>query len=81
MSTEDLCVAASQGDVKAVRSLLKSLTGTQVNGQDSSKNTALYKAASLGHEQVLMELLSSKEIDVNARSAGGNTALHGTEIR
>ena len=65
--------AASDGDVDAVRSLLKS-DGVDVNVRDWDDLTALVPAASAGHLD-MCKYLVDEGIDVNAADKDGITAL------
>lgn len=64
--------AASDGDKKAIQSLLKE--GTDVNARDWDDLTALIPAASSGHLDIC-KLLVKEGIDVNAKDKDGITAL------
>mmetsp|Transcript_14721 Transcript_14721/g.23807 ORF Transcript_14721/g.23807 Transcript_14721/m.23807 type:complete len:897 (-) Transcript_14721:44-2734(-) len=64
--------AASDGDKKAIQTLLKS--GVDVNVRDWDELTALIPAASSGHLEIC-KLLVKEGIDVNAMDKDGITAL------
>jgi ankyrin repeat protein len=78
MTMPDLLKAASTGKLEEVRKLLKSgwlKKGTDPNVADGDGATALHKAASKGHVEVLKALLDAGA-NINAAEEMGWTALH-----
>lgn len=75
---EQLREAALNGDVDAVRRLLKA--GVNPDARDPEGRTALMYAAT-GGEATIMELLLDAGADVNARDAYGSTALMEAALR
>ncbi len=67
-----LFLAASEGDVKTVRSLID--TGENVNARDTEGETPLMYAAVRGQTQVVL-LLLSKGAQIDVVSVNGETAL------
>ena len=70
----EINVAAQNGDLKKVKSLLKA-NPDLVFTKDTSGHTPLHEAAYNGHNQVVELLLASKA-DINAKDGRGYTALY-----
>ena len=70
--SEDLLVAAREGDLAQVRSLLGQ--GAAVDGHDRSGATPLIVASANGHLEIVQALTAAKA-DTNLRDASGRTAL------
>lgn len=69
---EELCFAATRGDVEAVKRLLKS--GANPDGRDRFSGSALEAAATGGFTEIV-SLLIHKGADVNSRGILGGTPL------
>jgi hypothetical protein len=73
VSTDNIWVAAGDGDVDRVRALLDA--GGNPNDQDENGLTPLSSAASYGRKEVL-ELLIARGADPTWSDEDGDTALH-----
>jgi len=69
----DMIVAAANGDVNCVKSLLQK--GLDINTCDFDKRTTLHLSSSQGNDTVV-ELLIKEGADVHAVDRYGNNALH-----
>tara|TARA_B110000305_G_C18921009_1_gene395133 strand:- start:15 stop:431 length:417 start_codon:yes stop_codon:yes gene_type:complete len=69
----DMIVAAADGDVNCVKSLLQK--GLDINTCDFDKRTTLHLSSSQGNDTVV-ELLIKEGADVHAVDRYGNNALH-----
>jgi ankyrin repeat protein len=72
VQSEDLLIAARDGDAAQVRTLLA--RGAAVNHQDRSGTTPLIAASANGHEEIVQALVAAKA-DANLKDASGRTAL------
>ena len=70
---DGLTCAAWYGDERTVETLI--LAGAEINGTDEAGQTALYLAASCGHEE-LVRCLLRENANVEICSVTGTTALH-----
>lgn len=70
---ESLCLAAKNGDLRAVNRLLEN--GAAINGRDQHGWTALHRASFKGRVDVVRALIE-KGVDIDARDEDGYTALH-----
>lgn len=68
----ELLVAAREGDLAQVRSLIAQ--GAAVNAQDRTGTTPLIAASANGHLEIVQALLAAKA-DANLKDASGRTAL------
>lgn len=71
---ENLDIAAGNGDLRAVRSLLNRGGSANAEGVDGI-GTALIDASAAGHIQIV-QLLIERGADVNLANSHGETALH-----
>jgi ankyrin repeat protein/WD40 repeat protein len=69
----DLLIAAYEGDVEKIRSLLNQ--GAKVNARNKDGDTVLMEASLSGRDLQIVKLLLEKGADVNAKSEDGDTAL------
>jgi len=69
---KDICEAAKQGDIRAVRLFIAA--GADVNAKDSYGYTPLHRAA-YNRQKEIAELLIAKGADVNAKTDDGDTPL------
>lgn len=69
-----LCLATSLGNPAIVQVLLDH--GWNANEVDAKRRTPLHFAAENGYYKVVRVLLSSQQLDVNARDQWASTALH-----
>ena len=72
-STDNIWIAASDGDAARVDELLRS--GVSVNAQDELGYSPIHAAVSYGHRE-LVELLLRAGANVSLRDGDGDTALH-----
>ena len=75
-STDQLCVAALNGERRRVALLLAKLPWIDVNKADVIENKALHLAARAGHLDVVALLLDHPGIDIKSKDCRGATALH-----
>jgi len=73
-NVDDLVVAARAGNTEIVE-LFLSKNNLDINGLDSSRNTALMEASSNGFEKIVRLLLAQDEIKVNITNYFMKTAL------
>lgn len=67
-----LLAASKKGDAAAMQAALAG--GSDVNGVDTSGQTAMHIAAASGHVDAV-KLLLERDADVDAETKGGDTAL------
>ena len=72
-SIENIWVAASDGNINAVKALIESGTHV-VNEQDNNGYSAIHAAASYGHEELIRYLISNGA-DVNLKDNDGDTPI------
>ena len=70
---ETFLMQAERGDEKEVKALLEK--GADVNVKDFRRQTALMKAAHIGHEAVVRLLLTTGQVEVDSRDEDGWTSL------
>eukprot|EP01125_Pyxidicula_operculata_P018121 TRINITY_DN6415_c0_g1_i3.p1 TRINITY_DN6415_c0_g1~~TRINITY_DN6415_c0_g1_i3.p1 ORF type:complete len:1033 (+),score=182.02 TRINITY_DN6415_c0_g1_i3:1-3099(+) len=70
-----LIIASQKGQTEAVTKLLAKRGSKKVNKRDDLGETALHKAAAMGHDEVLLQLIQ-KGADINERNSVGFTPFH-----
>lgn len=68
--------AVANGQVKAVRALLRAGANVNARARASRRQTPLLEASSWGHEAIVRVLLKQPGLRIDARDDGGTTALH-----
>ena len=69
---KDMLIAASEGNLKLVKSLIKA--GADINSRNEDNDTGLHISARQGHTKIVRTFLENS-IDVNSRGSKGMTAL------
>ena len=75
-SLTKLLAAAKEGSLLAVRTLLLFRSSCDLLARDKEGNSALHIAASKGHHEVVVELVSRYDIPSAGMNNGGETPLH-----
>jgi ankyrin repeat protein len=70
-----LIVAASEGNLKTIQTLLQYSKNIDINIKDNDNTTALMTACVRGHKDIVNELNMVADIDLNAKNIDGHTAL------
>ena len=77
LDSEVLINAALRGELARVKEIIEGMktNGVDINHRDSYGRTALMRACSYGHKEVVLELLKVDGLDVNLQNSYGYTAL------